>query len=93
MFILSEGSEAMLHFVFSMNLVLIHAKMVPFFQLKHIKQKHTVLLPNPSDTINYPYKYHTKFHCSLFKPEQTLIVVKVQILLIFIKIAQNKGNH
>ena len=30
---------------------------------------------------------------TLFKAEQTLAVVKAQTLPIFIKIAQNKGNH
>ena len=30
---------------------------------------------------------------TLFKTEQILVVVKAQTLLIFIKIAQNKGNH
>ena len=30
---------------------------------------------------------------TLFKAEQTSVVVKAQTLLIFIKIAQNKGNH
>ena len=30
---------------------------------------------------------------TLFKAEQTLVVVKAQTLPIFLKIAPNKGNH
>ena len=33
------------------------------------------------------------FALTLFKAEQTLVVVKAQTLPIFIKIAKNKGNH
>ena len=61
-----------------------------------MKQKETVLPPNPSDKIKITIHTHTMqsfIALTLFKAEQTLVVVKAQTLPISIKIAQNKGNH
>ena len=61
-----------------------------------MKQKQTVLPLNPSDKIKITVHTHTLqsfIALTLFKAEQTLVVVKAQTLPISIKIAQNKGNH
>ena len=71
---------------------------MPFFPSKSIiKQKWAiVLLPNPSDKIKITIHTSTMqsfIALTLFKAEQTSVVVKAQTLPIFIKIGQSKGNH
>ena len=96
MFILSEGIYVTFCIFneFSFN---IYKNSAVFPQLKPHKTKtkmyyYQILLTKIKITI-HTSTMQSFIALTLFKAEQTSVVVKAQTLPIFIKIAQNKGNH